>query len=139
MQKDRTPPRPRPVSNNHSSNSIHPLLERQSIKVNPKEPVPSPPPAAGVPLAPHILKRRQEAERAALRQKMRLDIQRQQNELRKHKEFIEKTKIWEEQILPHWDALGHTNRVRDLCLKGIPPTIRAKVWPLLVGNELEVS
>ncbi|RYH17430.1 hypothetical protein EON65_28645 [archaeon] len=33
----------------------------------------------------------------------------------------------------------HTNKVRELCLRGIPPTVRAKVWPILVGNELEVG
>jgi hypothetical protein len=139
---------PRGRAANHSSNTLHPMFERQSINVSTmrspsspahmSHPSPSSSPYQSNMNAVQISRRRIEAERAALRQRMRKDIQRQQNELRRHKEFLEKTKIWEEQIIPNWDTVMHTNKVRDLCLKGIPPTIRAKVWPLLVGNDLEV-
>lgn len=132
---------PRSRTANHTSNSLHPLLDRQgSFRGN----VNSPQLSLGLGLglsssSSNVNNKRKEAERAALRQRMRKDIQRQQNEMRRHKEFLEKTKLWEEQILPNWEQLQHTSKVRDLCIKGIPPTIRAKVWPLLLGNELEID
>lgn len=30
-------------------------------------------------------------------------------------------------------------RTRDLIYKGIPPNIRTNVWPLLVGNRLQIT
>ncbi len=83
-------------------------------------------------------RRRLAAERAAIRQRVRDDLARQQNAIRRQKEFTEKTRLWNE-MLTYWDQLGSTSKVKDLCSKGIPPNIRGKVWPLLVGNELQVK
>jgi hypothetical protein len=83
-------------------------------------------------------KRRVQAERAAIRQKIRNELHKQQNEIRKQRENTEKTKIWKDSILPHWNELVHTTKVKELCAKGIPSNIRGKVWPLLIGNELNV-
>lgn len=86
-------------------------------------------------------------------------LDRQQQALRRQKEFREKTQIWNEQILPRWSELfqdsstsqigfgwsgfiggtGGLARVRDLCHKGIPPNIRGKVWPLMIKNDLKVQ
>jgi hypothetical protein len=141
---------PQAISN-HSSNTQHPLLKWQTRLVTGSH-VPSSSstnqysglgPGLGAASAQinmsNATRRRQEAERAALRIRVRKDILRQQNELRRHKEYLKKSKLWEEQIIPYWDQMVYTAKVRDLCIKGIPPTIRAKVWPLLVGNDLEVS
>jgi hypothetical protein len=83
-------------------------------------------------------KRRLAAERAAIRQRVRDDLARQQSAIRRQKEFTEKTRLWNE-LLMYWEQVGRCAKVEELCLKGIPPNIRGKVWPLLVGNELEVS
>ena len=83
-------------------------------------------------------KRRLAAERAAIRQKVRDDIAKQQNAIKRQREFSEKTRLWNEEIIPYWDDIGKSQRVRDLCTKGIPPNIRGKVWPIVVGNALEV-
>jgi hypothetical protein len=53
-----------------------------------------------------------QAERAAIRQKIRNDFNKQQNELRRQRENSEKTKIWKEQILPHWNEVAHTSKVK---------------------------
>lgn len=82
-------------------------------------------------------RRRLAAERAAIRQRVRDDLARQQNAIRRQKEFTEKTRLWNE-MLTYWDQLGHSSKVRELCSKGIPPNIRGKVWPLLAGNDLQV-
>jgi hypothetical protein len=83
-------------------------------------------------------KRRIQAERAAIRQKIRNELHKQQNEIKKQRENTEKTRIWKDSILPHWNELVHTTKVKELCAKGIPSNIRGKVWPLLIGNELNV-
>lgn len=101
--------------------------------------------------------RRLEAERLAVKAREKENLDRQQNALRRQKEFREKTQIWNEQILPRWHELfqgnnshiglgwsgflgtGGSAKVRDLCHKGIPPNIRGKVWPLMIKNDLKVS
>jgi hypothetical protein len=86
----------------------------------------------------NVSKRRVDAEKAALKLRERNNLDRQQTALRRQKEFTEKTHLWNEQILPKWNELSQSPKVRDLCSKGIPPNIRGKVWPLLIGNELQV-
>src|SRR5687767_635705 len=78
-------------------------------------------------------KRRVDAEKAALKLRERNNLDRQQSALRRQKEFTEKTQLWNEQILPKWSEMAQTSKVRELCSKGIPPNIRGKVWPLLIG------
>jgi hypothetical protein len=85
-----------------------------------------------------VSKRRVDAEKAALKLRERNNLDRQQTALRRQKEFTEKTQLWNEHILPKWSELSQSPKVRDLCSKGIPPNIRGKVWPLLIGNELQV-
>ena len=103
--------------------------------------------------------RRLEAERLAVKAREKESLDRQQNALRRQKEFREKTQIWNDQILPRWNEIfkgnfdnnsiggwsgflgvaGGSGKVRDLCHKGIPPNIRGKVWPLMIKNDLKVS
>lgn len=47
--------------------------------------------------------------------------------------------IWNTDILPNWDAMRNTRRVRDLWWQGLPPSVRGKVWSLAVGNELNIT
>jgi hypothetical protein len=83
-------------------------------------------------------KRRLEAERAAIKTREQLSLARQQEQLQRQREINEKSAIWLEQILPKWSSLQHSPRVKELCSRGIPPNVRGKVWPRLVGNDLEV-
>lgn len=36
------------------------------------------------------------------------------------------------------DKFQRKTRLNELCWKGIPSNIRKQVWPLLIGNDLEV-
>lgn len=100
--------------------------------------------------------RRLEAERLAVKAREKEVLDKQQNALRRQKEFREKTQVWNEQVLPRWHDLfqgenavgfgwagllgsGRSAKVRDLCHKGIPPNIRGKVWPLMIRNDLKVT
>lgn len=48
-------------------------------------------------------------------------------------------RIWEEHVLPNWDAVLSMKRTRELWWRGISPRSRGKVWQKAVGNELELS
>ncbi|XP_018082987.1 TBC1 domain family member 12 isoform X2 [Xenopus laevis] len=47
--------------------------------------------------------------------------------------------IWNTDILPNWDVMRSTRRVRDLWWQGLPPSVRGKVWSLAIGNELNIT
>ncbi|CAH2322087.1 nucleolar complex 3 homolog [Pelobates cultripes] len=47
--------------------------------------------------------------------------------------------IWNTEILPNWDAVRSTRKVRDLWWQGLPPSVRGKVWSLAIGNELNIT
>ncbi|XP_051883208.1 TBC1 domain family member 12 isoform X1 [Pristis pectinata] len=47
--------------------------------------------------------------------------------------------IWNTDILPNWETIRNTRKVRELWWQGIPPSVRGKVWRLAVGNELNIT
>ncbi|MEE6485620.1 hypothetical protein FKM82_014351 [Ascaphus truei] len=47
--------------------------------------------------------------------------------------------IWNTEVLPNWDAVRNTRRVRELWWQGLPPSVRGKVWSLAIGNELNIT
>ncbi|KAM3862856.1 TBC1 domain family member 12 [Diretmus argenteus] len=47
--------------------------------------------------------------------------------------------VWNNDILPHWDAVKGTRRVRELWWQGLPPSVRGRVWSLAIGNELNIT
>ncbi|XP_017289761.1 TBC1 domain family member 12 [Kryptolebias marmoratus] len=47
--------------------------------------------------------------------------------------------IWNNEILPHWDTMKGTRRVRELWWQGLPPGVRGRVWSLAIGNELNIT
>ncbi|KAM9325018.1 TBC1 domain family member 12 [Gastrophryne carolinensis] len=47
--------------------------------------------------------------------------------------------IWNTEILPNWDAMRNTRKVRELWWQGLPPSVRGKVWSLAIGNELNIT
>ncbi|XP_030047023.1 TBC1 domain family member 14 isoform X1 [Microcaecilia unicolor] len=47
--------------------------------------------------------------------------------------------IWNNEILPNWEVMCCSRRVRELCWQGIPPSVRGKVWSLAIGNELNIT
>jgi hypothetical protein len=84
-------------------------------------------------------KKRKEAEKAALKLREQYQAKKRQELEAKHRNISEKSAQWNEQILPRWSELCESRAVGELCMKGIPPSIRGKVWPLLIGNNLKVT
>ncbi|XP_077598384.1 TBC1 domain family member 14 isoform X2 [Stigmatopora nigra] len=46
---------------------------------------------------------------------------------------------WNRHILPNWTSMSGTRRARELWWRGIPPSVRGKVWSLAMGNELNIT
>ncbi|XP_063779819.1 TBC1 domain family member 14 isoform X2 [Pseudophryne corroboree] len=46
---------------------------------------------------------------------------------------------WNNEILPNWETLCCSRKVRELWWQGIPPSVRGKVWSLAIGNELNIT
>lgn len=71
---------------------------------------------------------------------------------RRH-QFAEARRAWQQEWLPKWerevtrsgsaaaikDSDRTGRRMRGLLQVGVPPSLRAKVWSLAVGNELEIT
>ncbi|XP_077350600.1 TBC1 domain family member 12-like isoform X2 [Festucalex cinctus] len=65
---------------------------------------------------------------------------RQMKERHRHEDSISNAMVvWNTHILPHWDAVKSTRRVRDLWWQGLPPSVRGCVWSLAIGNELNIT
>uniref|UniRef100_A0A8C9U9G4 TBC1 domain family member 14 n=1 Tax=Scleropages formosus TaxID=113540 RepID=A0A8C9U9G4_SCLFO len=47
--------------------------------------------------------------------------------------------VWSQEILPNWETMCTSRRVRELWWQGVPPSVRGKVWSLAVGNELNIT
>jgi len=48
-------------------------------------------------------------------------------------------RIWEDHVLPNWDAATSLKRTRELWWRGIAPRSRGAVWQRAIGNELGLS
>ncbi|XP_061767472.1 LOW QUALITY PROTEIN: TBC1 domain family member 12-like [Nerophis ophidion] len=65
---------------------------------------------------------------------------RQMKERHRHEDSISNAMVvWNTQILPHWDTMKGTRRVRELWWQGLPPSVRGRVWSLAIGNELNIT
>jgi len=48
-------------------------------------------------------------------------------------------RIWEEHVLPNWEATTGQKRTRELWWRGIAPRSRGAVWSRAIGNELGLT
>nr|DBA29340.1 TPA: hypothetical protein GDO54_009571 [Pyxicephalus adspersus] len=46
---------------------------------------------------------------------------------------------WNTEILPNWETMCSSRKVREMWWQGIPPSVRGKVWSLAIGNELNIT
>lgn len=71
-----------------------------------------------------------DAEDAACRLAASLELERKQARL---------TTAWQTEILSTWPKRRASRRVRDLVFQGVPSSVRGRVWPLALGNSLDIS
>lgn len=57
----------------------------------------------------------------------------------KEEELRRAKKLWRTRILRDWEESRDTPLAHSMWRQGIPPSIRAKVWPLAIGNKLKVT
>ncbi|XP_035853177.1 TBC1 domain family member 12-like isoform X2 [Sander lucioperca] len=74
-------------------------------------------------------------ELAAAERRQQLMTQRFRQEV----EISNATLVWNQHILPHWDAMRESRRARDLWWGGLPPSVRGRVWSLAIANELNIT
>ncbi|CAG8960102.1 hypothetical protein HYFRA_00010580 [Hymenoscyphus fraxineus] len=48
-------------------------------------------------------------------------------------------RIWEDHVLPNWEATTQQKRTRELWWRGVAPRSRGAVWTKAIGNELGLS
>ncbi|USW57922.1 Putative Rab-GTPase-TBC domain-containing protein [Septoria linicola] len=48
-------------------------------------------------------------------------------------------RIWEQHVIPNWDAVVKEPRTRELWWRGVTASSRGEVWTKAIGNELELS
>lgn len=85
---------------------------------------------------------RQKAERRALKAKAEEEQLQKIIAIRQQMAVDERVALWRDIIIPQWSSTNYNpshSKVKDLCRKGVPSNMREKVWPLLIGNELQVS
>lgn len=79
---------------------------------------------------------------AARRRERREELERRQQrelQLREEERLAEDSAAWTGQVLPRFEALRETRRVRELWWRGLPPSVRGRVWRLAVGNPLNLT
>ncbi|KAL4159198.1 hypothetical protein PRNP1_004964 [Phytophthora ramorum] len=57
----------------------------------------------------------------------------------KEEELRRVKKLWRTRILRDWEENKDTPLAHSLWRQGIPPSIRARVWPMAIGNKLKVT
>ncbi|KAK9530969.1 hypothetical protein VZT92_012440 [Zoarces viviparus] len=78
------------------------------------------------------------AKRRELKEAQRRQQQKEER-LRQEEEISNTSLVWNQHILPNWDAMRSGRRAQDLWWGGLPPSVRGRVWSLAVGNELNIT
>jgi len=52
---------------------------------------------------------------------------------------LENGQVWQTIILPNWNNLKNTKRVKKLCRLGVPPFVRGNVWKKCIGNKANIT
>jgi hypothetical protein len=76
--------------------------------------------------------------RAAEAEKKRVLKEQENNEINEEMQGSI-ARIWDQHVLPNWDAVVNEPRTRELWWRGVTPRSRGEVWQKAVGNELELS
>lgn len=53
--------------------------------------------------------------------------------------MADQIRIWENEILPNWDQVKRTKRVREMWIEGLPPKVRGRVWYYAFGNRNSIT
>jgi hypothetical protein len=48
-------------------------------------------------------------------------------------------RAWETEIMPNWEQVKRTKRVREMWIEGVPRQVRGKVWYYAFGNRNSIT
>eukprot|EP00824_Muranothrix_gubernata_P017956 TRINITY_DN3673_c0_g1_i1.p1 TRINITY_DN3673_c0_g1~~TRINITY_DN3673_c0_g1_i1.p1 ORF type:complete len:351 (+),score=43.43 TRINITY_DN3673_c0_g1_i1:104-1156(+) len=79
-----------------------------------------------------------------LDRRYRRKVEREAKENAKRREARERhlsvsARAWISEILPQFDKVRNTRKVRQIWWQGIPPSVRGLVWPRAIGNQLQIT
>lgn len=68
--------------------------------------------------------------------------QNKKNLIKKKKDeerMLNSIKIWQNEVIPKFEELRHTKKVKELWNDGLPSNLRSKIWRLAIGNHLNLD
>ncbi|CAL7943347.1 unnamed protein product [Xylocopa violacea] len=60
-------------------------------------------------------------------------------QLKEEERLAEDSHTWNMHILPKFESVRNTKKVRELWWRGLPPSVRGKVWKLAIPNNLNIT
>ncbi|KAL0117755.1 hypothetical protein PUN28_008866 [Cardiocondyla obscurior] len=79
---------------------------------------------------------------AARKREVREEKERKQQrecQLKEEKRLAEDSNTWNAHVLPKFESVKNTKKVRELWWRGLPPSVRGKVWKLAISNSLNIT
>ncbi|KAL2726520.1 hypothetical protein V1478_006798 [Vespula squamosa] len=78
------------------------------------------------------------ARKRELREEKERKQQREQ-QLKEEERLAEDSHTWNIHVLPKFDSVKDTKKVRELWWRGLPPSVRGRVWKLAIQNSLNIT
>ncbi|KAG5313016.1 TBC14 protein, partial [Pseudoatta argentina] len=79
---------------------------------------------------------------AARKRELREEKERKQQreyQLKEEKRLAEDSNTWNVHVLSKFESVKNTKKVRELWWRGLPPSVRGRVWKLAISNNLNVT
>lgn len=65
--------------------------------------------------------------------------QQREYQLKEEERLAEDSNTWNVHVLPKFESVKNTKKVRELWWRGLPPSVRGRVWKLAIPNNLNVT
>ncbi|XP_012229894.1 TBC1 domain family member 14-like isoform X2 [Linepithema humile] len=79
---------------------------------------------------------------AARKRELREEKERKQQreyQLKEEERLAEDSNTWNIHVLPKFESVKNTRKVKELWWRGLPPSVRGRVWKLAIPNNLNVT
>lgn len=79
---------------------------------------------------------------AARKRELREEKERKQQreyQLKEEERLAEDSNTWNVYVLPKFENVKNTKKVRELWWRGLPPSVRGRVWKLAISNNLNIT
>lgn len=79
---------------------------------------------------------------AARKRELREEKERKQQreyQLKEEERLAEDSNMWNVYVLPKFESVKNTKKVRELWWRGLPPSVRGRVWKLAISNNLNIT